>query len=280
MVRMGSAVGAAEAPTKKFAFVTPPNFAPDGPARAAKMQVGMALTPNSLARRKPGVQIPSPPPPTLQVRASPTSSGAALTAARGRAAAASARRSPARKARSDQATRPGPLAMTTERGRRLRSELRVRCDARQSRPEATLGQADGRAVRGYGRTARSRPLLAVWLPAASTCPTESPVQTPRTRTRNVWTPMRGTGRPHPDIGQRTRGHRMRGHWTVTPDTGHRASDTGHRTCGRDQVRGTGRPRHGRHPDRHPGPPPPTACCATRWMRMTATHSMGTNRACW
>ena len=28
----------------------------------AKMQVGMALTPNSLARRKPGVQIPSPPP--------------------------------------------------------------------------------------------------------------------------------------------------------------------------------------------------------------------------
>jgi hypothetical protein len=32
MVRMGSAVGAAEAPTKKFAFVTPPNFAPDGPA--------------------------------------------------------------------------------------------------------------------------------------------------------------------------------------------------------------------------------------------------------
>src|SRR5215208_2050462 len=40
----------------------------------AKMQVGMALTPNSLARRKPGVQIPSPPPPTLQVRASPASS--------------------------------------------------------------------------------------------------------------------------------------------------------------------------------------------------------------
>jgi hypothetical protein len=29
------------------------------------MQVGMALTPNSLARRKPGVQIPSPPPPNV-----------------------------------------------------------------------------------------------------------------------------------------------------------------------------------------------------------------------
>src|SRR4029450_11060541 len=39
------------------------------------MQVRMALSPNSLARRKPGVQIPSPPPPTLQVRASSASSG-------------------------------------------------------------------------------------------------------------------------------------------------------------------------------------------------------------
>jgi hypothetical protein len=38
------------------------------------MQVGMALTPNSLARRKPGVQIPSPPPHNPQVRASPASS--------------------------------------------------------------------------------------------------------------------------------------------------------------------------------------------------------------
>jgi hypothetical protein len=35
----------------------------------------MALTPNSLARRKSGVQIPSPPPPTSQVRASSASSG-------------------------------------------------------------------------------------------------------------------------------------------------------------------------------------------------------------
>ena len=30
--RMGSALGAAEDPRGKFAFVTPPNFAPDGPA--------------------------------------------------------------------------------------------------------------------------------------------------------------------------------------------------------------------------------------------------------
>jgi hypothetical protein len=37
------------------------------------MQVGMALTPNSLARRKPGVQIPSPPPP--RTRCSPALTG-------------------------------------------------------------------------------------------------------------------------------------------------------------------------------------------------------------
>jgi hypothetical protein len=49
---------------------------------------------------------------------------AALTAGRGRAAAARASRSPARKALRDQATRLGPLTMTTERGRRLQSELR------------------------------------------------------------------------------------------------------------------------------------------------------------
>ena len=46
---------------RNVAFVTPPNFALDGPARPAKMLVRMALSPNSLARRKPGVQIPSPP---------------------------------------------------------------------------------------------------------------------------------------------------------------------------------------------------------------------------
>jgi len=65
------------------------------------MQVGMALTPNSLARRKPGVQIPSPPPPTPQVRASPASSGETLTACSGRAAAASSCHSPARRALRD-----------------------------------------------------------------------------------------------------------------------------------------------------------------------------------
>jgi hypothetical protein len=63
MVGIGSAVVVAEDPTRKLAFVTPPNFAPDGRQRPGETLVGMALTPNSLARRKPGVQIPSPPPP-------------------------------------------------------------------------------------------------------------------------------------------------------------------------------------------------------------------------
>src|SRR6266705_6680920 len=36
-------------PHCRLPFVRPPNFARDGPARPAKMQVGMALTPNALA---------------------------------------------------------------------------------------------------------------------------------------------------------------------------------------------------------------------------------------
>jgi hypothetical protein len=56
------AVVVTEDSTKNLAFVTPPNFASDAPARPAKLQVGMALTPNSLARRKSRVQIPPPPP--------------------------------------------------------------------------------------------------------------------------------------------------------------------------------------------------------------------------
>jgi hypothetical protein len=110
-----------------------------------------------LARRKPGVQIPSPPPPNPAGQSVASLEQAALTAGRGRAAAARASRSPARKALRDQATRLGPLTMTTERGRRLQSELRVRCGARQSGREATLARADGRAVRGYRRSANPGP---------------------------------------------------------------------------------------------------------------------------
>jgi hypothetical protein len=39
-----------------------PNFAPDGPTRAGKTLVRTAVSDSLLARRKPGVQIPSPPP--------------------------------------------------------------------------------------------------------------------------------------------------------------------------------------------------------------------------
>ena len=83
------------------------------------MQVRMALTPNSLARRKPGVQIPSPPPPTSQVRASLASSGRrSLHAAAAPRPHAQVAVQPRRLA----ATRrlgPGPHTMTTQRSRRL-----------------------------------------------------------------------------------------------------------------------------------------------------------------
>src|SRR4029450_5102903 len=49
---------------------------------------------------------------------------AALTACCGRATAASVSRSPARKARGTRRRGPGPLTVTTERGRRLRPEPR------------------------------------------------------------------------------------------------------------------------------------------------------------
>jgi hypothetical protein len=81
------------------------------------MQVGMALSPNSLARRKPGVQIPSPPPPNIAGQSVASVEQAALTAGCGRSTAARASPSPAQEARSGQATRPWPHMMTTERSR-------------------------------------------------------------------------------------------------------------------------------------------------------------------
>jgi hypothetical protein len=124
--------------------------------------------------------------------------------------------------------------MTTERSRRLQPERRVRRDARQPGPAATLAQPDGRAVRGYGRTART-PRPPGRVVAAPTRSTRSPVQPQRTRTWNARTPTWDTGGPLPDIGQRTRGHRLRGQWTITPDTGHPTPGTGHRTRGRDRY---------------------------------------------
>jgi len=184
----------------------------------------MALTPNSLARRKPGVQIPSPPPPNQQVRASSASSGRrSLHVAAALRPRAQVPVQPGRLA----ATRrlgPGPHTVTTERGHRLQPELRICCDPRQSGPEATLAHADGRAVRGYGRTARPGPSWPCGCPPHRRAPRTHRCGHSGTRTQNARTPTRDTGHPHPDIGQPTRGHRIRGHWTVKPDTGHWTPD--------------------------------------------------------
>jgi len=124
--------------------------------------------------------------------------------------------------------------VTTERGHRLQPELRICCDPRQSGPEATLAHADGRAVRGYGRTARPGPSWPCGCPPHRRAPRTHRCGHSGTRTQNARTPTRDTGHPHPDIGQPTRGHRIRGHWTVTPDTRHWTPD-----AWSDRVRGQG-----------------------------------------
>jgi hypothetical protein len=197
----------------------------DSPSRPASQVVRPPRF--SLARRKSGVQIPSPPPPNQQVRASPASSG------RRSLHVAAALRPPAQvpvqPGRLSATTRlgPGPPMMTTEGSRRFQPELRV---ARQAGLEGHCGSGrwSSRSRNTAGRPGRA--LLAVRLPAALDAPHESPAQTQRTR--NARTPTRDAGRPHPDIGHRTRGHRVRGHWTVTPDTRHR-------TRGHDRLRGQG-----------------------------------------
>jgi len=79
-----------------------PNFASDGPCRPAETLVGTAVGRHLLARRKPGVQIPSPPPPTPQVKASPASSRRRSLPCCGRKLTSSS----AEKALRDEATRP------------------------------------------------------------------------------------------------------------------------------------------------------------------------------
>jgi hypothetical protein len=83
------------------------------------------------------------------------------------------------------------------------------------------------------------------------------------------------------------GHRTStpGYWTADAWTsrartlgghpGHPASDTGHRTFGRNRVRVTGRPRHGRHPDRHPAPTTPYRPMGRRTVDLwTAPAALG------
>ena len=121
--------------------------------------------------------------------------------------------------------------MTTERGRRLQPELRLRCDARQSGPAATLAHADGRAVRGYGGTARPGPS---W--PCDCRRTDAPHEVTGADTADAERADTDPGTPDVHTGQWTadRGHHMRGHWTFT-----RTPDTGHRTRGRDRVLGQG-----------------------------------------
>jgi hypothetical protein len=124
--------------------------------------------------------------------------------------------------------------MTTQRSRLLQPGLRVRCDAGQSGLEATLAQADGRAVRGRQDGQTGPP--AVWLPAAPTRSTKSPGQTQPMRTQNARTPTRDTGLPHRTLDS--------GRMDIAcADTGrsHRTPDSGRVDATEER---TGRPRHG------------------------------------
>jgi hypothetical protein len=110
--------------------------------------------------------------------------------------------------------------VTTERGRRLQPELRIRCDARQSGPEATLAHADGRAVRGHGGTARPGPSWPCGCRRTDALHEVTGADTADADAEHADT---DPGTPDVHTGQWTadRGHHMRGHWTFTrtPDTG-------------------------------------------------------------
>jgi hypothetical protein len=118
--------------------------------------------------------------------------------------------------------------MTTERSRRLQPELRVRCDARQSDYKPLWLR---QTVEPFADTAgRPAPGPSDRVAARRTDELhEVTVPTQRTRTQNARTPTRDTGRPHRTLDNRPWTSHS-GHWTVTPDTGHR-------TRGRHRVRG-------------------------------------------
>jgi len=192
------------------------------------MQVGMALTPNSLARRKPGVQIPSPPPPTSQVRASSASSWrrsplvAAAPRPQAQVAVQLGRLAATRR------LGPGPSTVTTERGRRLQPELRIRCDARQSGPEVTLAHADGQGTRRDGQT---RPSWPCGCRPTDALHEVTGADTADADAERADTDPRDTGRPHRTVDS--------GSWTSHARTLDVHPDTGHRTRGRDRVLGQG-----------------------------------------
>ena len=130
----------------------------------------MALTPNSLARRKSGVQIPSPPPPKRQVRASSASSGR-----RSLHVAAAAR------PQAHVAVQPGRLsetrrldprlhAMTTERSRRIQSTPSSASGTTPDIPPTSRPSPPARAGSGRVPSASSRDRAAgTRRPPADSC---------------------------------------------------------------------------------------------------------------
>jgi hypothetical protein len=211
-----------------------------------------------LARRKPGVQIPSPPPPTFAGQSVASVEPATLTAGCGRAAAASSSHSAAQRLSEASRPRPRPHTMTTQRGHhQLPSDgrsSRASSLSRSAWPSANhLPRRRPSPSRPFAGPARPAPASSARLqPRAddapswtwrATTPTPAipsrtaagPTATPRyliavghrghrdAQTPNAghWTPGRSDAR----TGHRPPGQAPGGHRTLAPDTGHRMPDT-------------------------------------------------------
>jgi hypothetical protein len=158
-----------------------------------------------LARRKPGVQIPSPPPPIAAGQSVASVQSAALTACWGRAAAASSSHTAAQRPSEASRPRPGHHTMTTRRGHR---QLPPRWAILAPIPSLSRS-----ATRSTGPSAnhlpRRRPSQAVRLPAPP--PPRNLIAVGHRGRRNAQTPDAGHRTPSP--GQAPVGHR-----TLAPDT--------------------------------------------------------------
>src|SRR5215211_7832908 len=237
------------------------------------MQVGMALTPNSLARRKPGVLIPSPPPPTSQVRASPASSWR-----RSLHGAAALRPQAQVVVQLEGWQRPGDSTLgLTRRPRSVvatsnlsQASFRSLEPWRSSRASSLSGRPHGRP--GHCTTtshdeSKPTPPLAKYGPTpASSARLRLGQTTSRSWTRQATTPTlaipavpppahRRAPRPHSGRTPRTRertdsgrpldtGRRTVDTWTLrrphrTPDIGHVDTGRSHRTLDAGRGRGQG-----------------------------------------
>jgi len=133
-----------------------------------------------------------------------------------------------------QAVEPGPLPERLPRRRPGPARRRRWPSTARAGSEAPArARAAARAVRGYGRAARPRPSWPCGRPPRRRAPSHPGADTADADAEHADT---DAGRRTSTPGHRTPGHwtpdawtRMRGHWTLTPDTGHRTPDTGHRT---------------------------------------------------